>query len=75
MTNARVTMIGGFPPPVGGAALITAMICDALVTAGVDVTKVNVSGQRLSHSRNLAFHTHRASRNSVSHRAVPTPNR
>jgi glycosyltransferase involved in cell wall biosynthesis len=63
MTDAHVTMIGGFPPPVGGAAMVNAMVCDALVADGVDVTRIDVSGQRLSHSRTFAFHAHRAVRN------------
>jgi glycosyltransferase involved in cell wall biosynthesis len=63
MSDARVTMIGNFPPPVGGAAMVNAMVRDALVAAGVNVTRIDVSGPRLSHSRSLAYHARRAARN------------
>jgi len=63
MSDAHVTMIGSFPPPVAGAAMVNAMICDALVAAGVNVTRIDVAGPRLAHSRTLAYHARRAARN------------
>src|SRR5271166_5601517 len=64
MSDAHVTMIGSFPPPVQGAAMTNAMVCDALVAAGVDVTRIDVSGPlRGAHGRSLAYHARRAARN------------
>jgi glycosyltransferase involved in cell wall biosynthesis len=63
MSGAHVTMIGSFPPPIGGAAMTNAMVCDALVAAEVNVTRINVAGPRLAHSRSLAYHARRAARN------------
>lgn len=63
MSNARVTMIGSFPPPVQGAAMTNAMVCDALTAAGVDVTRINVAGPLRTHGRGLAYHARRATRN------------
>jgi glycosyltransferase involved in cell wall biosynthesis len=63
MTAAHVTMIGSFPPPVAGAAMTNAMVSDALVAAGVDVTRINVASSRLAHSRTLGYHARRAARN------------
>ena len=48
MSGAHVTMIGSFPPPIGGAAMTNAMVCDALVAAEVNVTRINVAGPRLA---------------------------
>jgi glycosyltransferase involved in cell wall biosynthesis len=61
MSDAHVTMIGSFPPPVFGAAVSNAMVCDALVAAGVDVTQIDVGGP--PHSRGLAYHARRVTRN------------
>jgi hypothetical protein len=63
MSDAHVTMIGSFPPPIGGAAMSNAMVYDALVAAGVNVTRIDVAGPRLSHSRSLAYHARRSARN------------
>jgi glycosyltransferase involved in cell wall biosynthesis len=63
MSCARVAMIGAFPPPVGGAALVNATVYDDLVAAGVRVTPIDVAGPTLNHSRNLAYHARRALRN------------
>lgn len=63
MSRARVTMIGSFPPPVHGAALLNAQVCDSLVAAGVDVTRINVTGPHLPHNRGLSYHPRRAIRN------------
>jgi glycosyltransferase involved in cell wall biosynthesis len=63
MSDAHVTMIGSFPPPVGGAAMVNAMVYEALVAAGVRVTRIDVAGPSLSHSRSLAYHPRRAVRN------------
>jgi len=63
MTGAHVTMIGSFPPPVAGAAMTNAMVSDALVAAGVDVTRINVASSRLAHSRTLGYHARRAAKN------------
>lgn len=63
MSDAQVTMIGSFPPPVAGAALANAMVCDALVAAGSNVTRINVGDRRLAHGRSLAYHARRASGN------------
>jgi glycosyltransferase involved in cell wall biosynthesis len=63
MSHARVTMIGAFPPPVGGAALVNANVYDDLVAAEVDVTPIDVAGPTLGHTRNLAYHARRAVRN------------
>ena len=63
MSHARVTMIGAFPPPVGGAALVNAAVYDDLVAAGVEVTPIDVAGPTLGHTRNLAYHARRAARN------------
>ena len=63
MSNAHVTMIGSFPPPVQGAAITNAMVCDALAAAGVDVTRIDVAGPLRTHSRGPAYHARRATRN------------
>jgi glycosyltransferase involved in cell wall biosynthesis len=63
MRDAHVTMIGSFPPPVQGAAMTNAMVGDALAAAGVDVTRIDVAGPLLTHSRGLAYHARRATRN------------
>ena len=63
MSRAHVTMIVHFPPPVGGAALLNAGVCDSLVAAGVDVTRVDVSGPTLGHNRSFGHHPRRAVRN------------
>ena len=61
--RAHVTMIGHFPPPVGGAALLNAGVCDSLVAAGVDLTRIDVSGSTLTHNRSLGHHARRVVRN------------
>jgi glycosyltransferase involved in cell wall biosynthesis len=63
MSHARVTMIGAFPPPLGGAALVNATVYADLVAAGVDVTPIDVAGRSPAHRRNLAYHARRAVRN------------
>jgi glycosyltransferase involved in cell wall biosynthesis len=63
MSHARVTMIGHFPPPLGGAAMLNAKICDSLVAAGVDLTRIDVSAQALTFNRSLAYHARRVVRN------------
>ena len=65
MSRAHVTMIGSFPPPVSGAATVNAIVCDALVAAGIGVTRRDVSGPTLSHNRTLAFHARRVVLNLV----------
>src|SRR3954453_14210175 len=61
--HTRVTMIGAFPPPVGGAALVNAAVYGDLVASGVDVTPIDLAGRSLAHNRGLAYHAHRAARN------------
>lgn len=63
MSQAHVTMICCFPPPVGGAAILNARVCDSLVSAGVDLTRIDVAGRTLSHNRNLRYHARRVARN------------
>ncbi|WP_051574793.1 glycosyltransferase family 4 protein [Mycobacterium sp. URHB0044] len=65
MSHARVTMIGHFPPPVGGAALLNAQVCDSLVAAGVDLTRIDVAGRTLNHNRSFGYHARRVVRNMV----------
>ena len=65
MSGANVTMIGNFPPPLGGAAFVNEIVSNALVNEGVNVTRVDVSGPALSHSRSLIYHARRSIRNLV----------
>ena len=63
MRRARVTMLGAFPPPVGGASLVNAAVLAELVEAGADVTSIDVSGPALAHTRSFAYHARRSVRN------------
>lgn len=65
MSGASVTMIGNFPPPLGGAATVNEMVRAALADAGVNVTRVDVSGPTLTHNRSLSYHGRRSLRNLV----------
>jgi len=56
-------MVGGFPPPVGGAAMVNEAVFRSLLDAGLTVTKVNVAAKTMSHRRTLAFHAQRIARN------------
>lgn len=56
-------MMGAFPPPVGGAALINARVHDDLMAVGAGVARVDLAGPSLAHSRGLAYHARRALRN------------
>ena len=56
-------MIGSFPPPIGGASMVNLLVHDALVGVGVAVTRADVSGPRLAHSRGLGYHVRRLVRN------------
>src|SRR5260370_714708 len=53
MSNAHVTMIGHFPPPVGGAALLNAGVFDSLVAAWGHLTRIYLSGTTPTHYRSL----------------------
>ncbi len=48
-------MMGAFPPPVGGSAKISEIIFESLSAAGVDVTKIDLSANNLSHRRNIVY--------------------
>ena len=61
--RAGVTMMGPFPPPLGGSAKITELIFESLSAANVDVTKIDLSANNLSHRRNIAYHLQRLTRN------------
>ncbi|MEZ0359020.1 glycosyltransferase family 4 protein [Mycobacterium sp. SA01] len=65
MSGASVTMIGNFPPPLGGAAFVNESVWKSLVDAGIPVTRVNVSGPTLTHNRSLSYHARRSARNFV----------
>lgn len=43
--------------------MTSAMVGDALVATGVDVTRIDVGGPLLAHSQRLAYHARRAKRN------------
>jgi glycosyltransferase involved in cell wall biosynthesis len=59
VTDHRVVMVGSFPPPVGGAALVNQMVLDALRADDVGVTPLDISGPALAHSRSLGYHANR----------------
>jgi glycosyltransferase involved in cell wall biosynthesis len=63
MTSNGVVMIGSFPPPVGGAALINQMMLDTLRDRNVDVAALDVSGPALAHSRSVSYHARRIAAN------------
>lgn len=63
MTVHRVVMIGSFPPPVGGAALVNQMVLDALRTRDVEAMPLDVSGPALAHTRSIAHHRQRLAAN------------
>ena len=52
-------MIGSFPPPVGGAALVNQMVLEGLSARGMNAVPLDVSGPALAHSRSLGYHTRR----------------
>lgn len=63
MTGLQVVMVGSFPPPVGGAALVNQMVFDALKSRGAKATALDISGPTLAHSRSLGYHAQRARAN------------
>ncbi len=63
MTTRGVVMIGSFPPPVGGAALVNQMVLDALRSRGTATMPLDVSGPALAHSRSLGYHVQRIAAN------------
>jgi glycosyltransferase involved in cell wall biosynthesis len=62
-TRGRLLMVGPFPPPLGGAAKITAAMRAAADEAGIEVQVVDTSGSALSHSRSIGYHVGRLVRN------------
>ena len=63
MTVIKIVMIGGFPPPMGGAAKANETTYRSMLELGADVVKLNVAAATLSHRRTLRFHAQRFSRN------------
>jgi glycosyltransferase involved in cell wall biosynthesis len=63
MTVRQVVMVGSFPPPVGGAALVNQMVFEALKTRGAEAVALDISGPALAHSRSLGYHAQRARAN------------
>lgn len=63
--SAHVVMMGGFPPPFGGAAKVNEIVHDALADAGVDVRRIDLSATRTSHRRNAWYHLQRLTRNGL----------
>lgn len=61
--GGRLVMIGPFPPPMGGAAKMTAGMRTAIEAAGTAVTTVDNSGPTLSHTRSIGYHLKRLARN------------
>lgn len=56
-------MVGSFPPPVGGAALVNQMVLEALREQRIDAVPLDVSGPALAHSRSLGYHAQRVAAN------------
>lgn len=56
---SRVTMIGSFPPPVGGAATVNQRIYSALLTSGISTRRLNTAGPTL-HVKGIRYHVWRA---------------
>jgi glycosyltransferase involved in cell wall biosynthesis len=52
-------MMGAFPPPVGGAARVNALVRELLEAAGAQVAYVDLSGKGLAHRRGAAYHLRR----------------
>lgn len=63
MMPRRVVMIGSFPPPVGGAALVNQMVLKALQSRGANAVPLDISGPALAHSRSFGYHAQRARAN------------
>jgi glycosyltransferase involved in cell wall biosynthesis len=63
--SAHVVMMGGFPPPMGGAAKVNEIVHDALTDAGVEVHRIDLSATRTSHRRNAWYHAQRLTRNAM----------
>lgn len=60
----RLIMVGPFPPPLGGAAMMNEGVRRALGKRNILVRSVDTSGPTLSHERSLRYHLTRAFRNS-----------
>jgi glycosyltransferase involved in cell wall biosynthesis len=58
MSTSGPVLIGAFPPPVGGAALVNQRVADALSAAGVRPSILNVGAPRL-HVKGFAYHLYR----------------
>jgi glycosyltransferase involved in cell wall biosynthesis len=64
MMSMRLVMIGGFPPPVGGAAKNNLLIYESLVALGLDVEKIDTAAKGYAlHRRTFSFHIERIRRN------------
>lgn len=58
--SITVHILGGFPPPVTGAAKNNALFAKDLSERGLDVQKLNTSGPTISHARGRGYHFSRA---------------
>jgi glycosyltransferase involved in cell wall biosynthesis len=58
-TKPAIAMLGAFPPPLGGASKINLAMYEALISQGVSVERINISGATLGHVRGAAYHVSR----------------
>ena len=59
MTRQAITLVGAFPPPVGGASKNNQLLYEHLKGAGFTVRRIDVSGPTISHRRGALYHLHR----------------
>lgn len=62
MHREDVTLVGGFPPPINGAAKNNQLLYEELVATGRPVRRLDIAGPTISHKRSGTYHLARLRR-------------